>query len=65
MDMPTRRQLLEGIRRAHQADAAYTAAGRARARAAKATAADRARITRDQQLQADTDELAAAQAAHA
>ncbi|MFD9084817.1 phosphoadenosine phosphosulfate reductase domain-containing protein [Streptomyces erythrochromogenes] len=65
MDMPTRRRLLEGIRRAHQADAAYTAAGRARARAAKATAADRARITRDQQLQADIDELAAAQAAHA
>ncbi|KIF02253.1 hypothetical protein PL81_31010 [Streptomyces sp. RSD-27] len=65
MDMPTRRRLLEGIRRAHQADAAYTAAGRARTRAAKATAAGRARIAHDQQLQADADELAAAQAAHA
>ncbi|MFI8769568.1 phosphoadenosine phosphosulfate reductase family protein [Streptomyces sp. NPDC053792] len=63
MDMRTRRRLLEGIRRAHQADAAYTAADRARARAAKAAAAH-ARITHDPQLQADADELAAAQAAH-
>ncbi|AJF70479.1 hypothetical protein SVTN_40690 (plasmid) [Streptomyces vietnamensis] len=62
--MPTRRRLLEGIRRAHQADAAYTAAGRARTRAAKATAAH-ARITRDPQLQGASDELEAAQAVHA
>ncbi|MFJ5142671.1 phosphoadenosine phosphosulfate reductase family protein [Streptomyces sp. NPDC088707] len=63
--MSTRRQLLEGIRRAHQADAAYTAADRARARAAKAVAADRVRIAKEPQLQAGADEPAAAQAAHA
>ncbi|MEW1700633.1 MULTISPECIES: phosphoadenosine phosphosulfate reductase family protein [unclassified Streptomyces] len=63
--MSTRRQLLEAIRRAHQADAAYTAADRARARAAKAAAAARTRMTNDPQLQGDADELAAAQAAYA
>ncbi|MFJ6355347.1 phosphoadenosine phosphosulfate reductase family protein [Streptomyces sp. NPDC092046] len=63
--MSTRRRLLEAIRRAHQADAAYTAADRARARAAKATAAAHTRITNAPQLQDDADELAAAHAAHA
>ncbi|MFI7359728.1 hypothetical protein ACIBTP_38080 [Streptomyces avidinii] len=63
--MSTRRRLLEAIRRAHQADAAYTAADRARARAAKAAAAAHTRITHGPQLQDDADELAAAQAAHA
>ncbi|WP_331735399.1 phosphoadenosine phosphosulfate reductase family protein (plasmid) [Streptomyces goshikiensis] len=63
MDMPTRRQLLEGIRRAHQADAAYTAAGRARARAAKATAAH-ARVIHDLGLRF-AGESEAAQAVHA
>ncbi|MCY0946265.1 phosphoadenosine phosphosulfate reductase family protein [Streptomyces antarcticus] len=63
--MSTRRRLLEAIRRAHQADAAYTAADRARARAAKAAAAAHTRITHDPQLQAGADELAAAHAAYA
>ncbi|MER8233123.1 hypothetical protein [Streptomyces sp. NPDC094049] len=65
MDMSTRRRLLEEIRRAHQADAAYTAADGARARAAKAAAAARTRITNHPQLQAGADEPAAAQAANA
>lgn len=59
--MPTRRQLLEGIRRAHQADAAYTAAGRAHARAAKAVADAHAHIAHDPQLRSAADELKAAQ----
>lgn len=49
--MLTRRRLLEGIRRAHQTDAAYTAACRARSRASKAAADAHARITHDLQLQ--------------
>lgn len=60
--MSIRRQLLEGIRRAHQADAAHTAADRARARVAKAAAAAHAH---DPQLQADAAALEAAKAAHA
>ncbi|MGY3341138.1 3'-phosphoadenosine 5'-phosphosulfate sulfotransferase (PAPS reductase)/FAD synthetase [Streptomyces filamentosus] len=45
MDISTRRQLLEGVRRAHQADSAHTAAARARTRAARAAADARAHLS--------------------
>ncbi|MFE5795794.1 phosphoadenosine phosphosulfate reductase family protein [Streptomyces sp. NPDC056503] len=64
MDMRTRRQLLESIRRAHQADTAHAAAHRAHVRAATAAAHARPRIAGDASHQLSADDLAAGQAAY-
>ncbi|MFI8515295.1 phosphoadenosine phosphosulfate reductase family protein [Streptomyces sp. NPDC085460] len=63
MDFPTRRRLLEGVRRAHQADAARTAATRAHTRAATALAEARSRLTSAAAERLPAGELEAARAA--
>ncbi|MFE4662556.1 phosphoadenosine phosphosulfate reductase family protein [Streptomyces hydrogenans] len=63
MDISTRRRLLEGMRRAHQADAAHTATARARTRAAMAAADARARLAHAEASGLSADKLEAARAA--
>ncbi|MFB7341299.1 phosphoadenosine phosphosulfate reductase family protein [Streptomyces hydrogenans] len=61
--MPTRRRLLEGIRRAHQADAAHTTAVRALTRASTASTDARARVASAAASGFSAGDLAAARAA--